>query len=63
MPEGKNFILISEDGSMATTADVTDEDMRAANVGYLEIIRLSDLHRYIGDGEWEAIEAVESSNK
>lgn len=63
MSEGKNFILLFEEGSMAVAAEVSEEDFRSADNGCLEIIRLSDLHQYIGDGEWEAIEVAESGNK
>lgn len=57
MPD-KKYILLFEDGEAKVADDVSEEDKRSADDGYLDIIRVSDLHRYIGLDNWERIKSV-----
>lgn len=57
MPDNE-YILLFEDGEAKVANDISEEDKRSADDGYLDIIRVSDLHRYIGLDNWERIKSA-----
>lgn len=56
----EKYILMFEDGLVAVdeTDQISEEDFSAADNGYLDIIRVSDLSRYAGGNSWEPLEKV-----
>lgn len=54
----KKYIILFEDGEARVAAEISEENKRAADDGVVDIIRLSDLSRYIGLDNWERIKSV-----
>lgn len=56
----ERYVLIFEDGyvAMDETDQISEADFLAADNGYLDIIRVSDMSRYAGGNSWEPLEKV-----
>lgn len=56
----EKYVLIFEDGyvAMDETDQISEADFSAADNGYLDIIRVSDMSRYAGGTSWEPLEKV-----
>lgn len=52
------YILIYEDGDMAATNELSESETQSADDGVLDIIRVRDMTRYIGNDNWEKIPTV-----
>ncbi|MGF6595096.1 hypothetical protein [Pseudomonas sp. 2835] len=54
------YLLIFEDGEMKSAEDVTDDELRGADDGLLDIVDISEPFtptRYVG-GQWVDVEGV-----
>ena len=54
------YLLIFEDGEMKSAEDVTDDELRGADDGQLDIVDISEPFtptRYVG-GQWVDVESV-----
>lgn len=58
MSSDAKYILTFEDGQLKTARTISEDDIQDADDGYLSIIRVSDLHEYIGNGNWMSIPSV-----
>ena len=58
MSSDVKYILTFEDGQLKTARTISEGDIQDADDGYLSIIRVSDWHEYIGNGNWRSITSV-----
>ena len=56
--EDYKYLLIFEDGELKKTNTITDEDLQSSDDGYIDIVNMDSMSRYLY-GEWVEIEAIE----
>lgn len=53
------FVYILEDGTLYKTPNVTADDMKMSDDGYLTIVLCSDSPKvYVGNNEWQDIDSA-----
>ena len=55
------YLIITEDGAVQTMTEVTDDDLEAVDVGYLQVIDITgcDEPKEFYEGGWHPVDAAD----